>query len=101
MCLGLRNHKITTNYFELEVTTSGQCIFPFKDRNVTHNKCTMNGNDGLWCATSVNATLDWQTSGYCTDISICPIEGNSNEQQNKRFNPMFHNFSYYQACYYI
>ena len=74
MYLGLGNHTIEINHFTQEVATSGQCIFPFKDRNVTHNNCTM-GNYGLWCATSVNATLDWQTSGYCADISVCPIEG--------------------------
>ena len=68
-CFGVTNGKAYND----PVKSCGQCKFPFKHKNVTHNSCTMADSDGLWCATSVDANLDWQTKGFCT-TKTCPFE---------------------------
>ena len=71
-------------YIDLKVThvyRKNPCIFPFRNGNVTHNSCTrIDGKspgypyeEGFWCATSVDADLNWRTGGYCNDL--CPLEG--------------------------
>ena len=68
-CLGKTNDKIK----HYQGTSTGLCIFPFKHKNKLYNSCTMADLDGLWCATSVDASLDWQTRGFCTET--CQFEG--------------------------
>lgn len=58
-----------SEYFD----TKNPCIFPFKYFDTTYNSCTRNGGSGFWCATSVDANLNWKTYGYCNDL--CPLEG--------------------------
>ena len=72
-CVGKRNDKIKHDGKEYQGTSKGLCIFPFKHKNELYNSCTMADSDGLWCATSVDAKLDWQTRGFCTET--CPFEG--------------------------
>ena len=51
-----------------EGTRKFQCKFPFKFNGKTHNSCTKDGDEKLWCATEIDATnsnlKDW---GYCTE----------------------------------
>ena len=53
------------------------CVFPFKHGNKTYNSCTREiygtNSKEFGCATSVDADLNWQTSGICNDF--CPYEG--------------------------
>ena len=75
-CLGTRKgrEKIDLNHTEThQVKATAQCIFPFKHYDTIYNSCTKNGEKGFWCATSVDANLDWQTFGFCNDL--CPLEG--------------------------
>ena len=72
-CLGNTNDKIKHDGKDYPGTSKGLCIFPFKHKNEIHNSCTMVDFDGLWCATSVDANLDWQTRGFCTET--CQFEG--------------------------
>ena len=68
-CFGVTNGKAYND----PVKSRGQCIFPFKHQNVEYMNCTMADHDGLWCATSVDKNLNWQTRGFCT--KACPFEG--------------------------
>ena len=72
-CIGKRNDKIKHDGKDYPGTSIGECIFPFKHKSVEYNSCTMADSDGLWCATSVDANLDWQTKGFCTES--CQFEG--------------------------
>ena len=50
------------------------CIFPFKDNNITYDYCKWNTrNQYYWCATSVDADLEWQTRAFCNEL--CYNEG--------------------------
>ena len=68
-CLGVTHGKVNND----PVKSRGQCIFPFKHQNVEYMDCTMADHDGLWCATSVDKDLEWQTRGFCS--KACPFEG--------------------------
>ena len=72
-CIGERNEKITYDDKDYPVKSIGECRFPFKHENKEYNSCTMADSDGLWCATSVDTNLNWQTFGFCTET--CPFEG--------------------------
>ena len=65
--------SIDTNGTRHKFSSKNPCIIPFKDSNTTYNSCTRFDSDGFWCATSVDADLEWQTWGFCNDL--CPLEG--------------------------
>ena len=78
MCLAKRedNLKIEDTRAFVKATALGQCIFPFKHKNVSYSSCTLvDADDGFWCATSVDANLDWQTWGNCMNNTTCPLKG--------------------------
>ena len=71
------------------VKSRNECIFPFKHNNVEYNSCTMANSDGLWCATSIDTNLDWQTRGFCNAEQFhetCPIEGMHNAHTERTVN---------------
>ena len=47
--------------------------YVFLNMNKTYKSCTKTDDEAFWCATSVNADLDWQAWGYCNEL--CPLEG--------------------------
>ena len=54
-------------------SSKNPCKFPFKFHGTIYNSCIRNRKNAFWCATSVDANLDWQTRGFCNDL--CPLEG--------------------------
>ena len=72
-CLGVTNEKVKNGKIDGNAKSRNQCIIPFKHNNVEYMTCTMVDSDGLWCATKVDANLDWQTKGFCTES--CQFEG--------------------------
>ena len=77
-CLTYYSHCFTIDQNQITIGkekygTKNICIFPFRHYDTTYNSCTKNGELGFWCATSVNADLEWQSYGYCNDL--CPLEG--------------------------
>ena len=62
---------IIVDHKETQFYTTNPCIFPFKHSGKTYNSCTRDTE--FWCATSVDADLELQTSGLCEDF--CPLEG--------------------------
>ena len=42
----------------------GNCIFPFKYKNINHNNC-IEGKSGDWCATEINEKGTMQKFAYC------------------------------------
>ena len=77
-CFSNKQYKITgdakkTRQFDVR----NPCIFPYKHGNKTYNSCTREiygaNSKEFGCATSVDADLNWQTSGFCNDF--CPCEG--------------------------
>ena len=53
--------------------TKNMCIFPFRYFGTTFNSCIRFVEGAFWCATSVDADLEWQTFGVCNDL--CPLKG--------------------------
>ena len=72
-CLGVTNEKVIHEKLDVNAKSRNQCKFPFKHKNVEYMNCIMADYDGLWCATSVDRDLDWQTRGFCTET--CQFEG--------------------------
>ena len=72
-CFGTKQEKITSESNETHVDRKNPCKFPFKYYNTLYNSCTRNAAKGFWCATSVDANLNYQTWGFCNDL--CPLEG--------------------------
>ena len=81
-CLGTNENTYEielnkTHSKSLELKAEAQCIFPFKYNGKTYSKCTMDGSDRFWCATSVDSEdYQWTEWGYCTTKS-CPTEKKS------------------------
>ena len=66
-----------THSKSLELKAEAQCIFPFKFNGKKYSKCTMDGSDRFWCATSVDSEdYQWTEWGYCT-TKFCPTENTS------------------------
>ena len=73
-CFSTGQETIILNGTHHTVYRRNPCVFPFKHDNTTYDSCTKKPNmHGFWCATSVDANLDYQTWGHCHDL--CPLEG--------------------------
>ena len=81
-CLGTNENTYEiklnkTHSKSLELKAEAQCIFPFKYNGKNYSKCTMDGSDRFWCATSVDSEdYQWTEWGYCT-TKFCPTENTS------------------------
>ena len=73
-CIGIDQDEILIDDKEThQIQTKNPCKFPFKYHDTTYNSCTRKSDNAFWCATSVDANLNWKTYGYCNDL--CPLEG--------------------------
>ena len=76
-CIGIDQDEILIDDKETRQShlydTKNPCKFPFKYFGITYNSCTRKSDDAFWCATSVDANLDWLTHGYCNEAH-CPLE---------------------------
>ncbi|CAB4068006.1 IGF2R [Lepeophtheirus salmonis] len=67
-------------YGESCQTTDNQgCVFPFKFRENTYNKCTKADWNTYWCATSVNNDGSFATFGNCNNDCSMDVHEPSNE----------------------
>ena len=57
---------------QVQMQAKNPCKFPFIYKDVTYNSCTKMDRNKLWCATTVDATNQKTSWGYCTDS--CPME---------------------------
>ena len=76
-CLGVSNDSIEIKYNEtyhvpIDVTSKGQCIFPFKHDGEMYDYCTAKDADDFWCATKVSKSFEWKEWGFCTES--CPFK---------------------------
>ena len=74
-CFSIYQQPSMENNVTLELVSKNPCIFPFKYDNKEYSSCTRSTKDDtrFWCATSVNANLDWKTYGFCDEMK-CPLE---------------------------
>ena len=73
-CFSNRQYKMGDDKKTRQFDVRNPCIFPFKDRDITYHSCKWNtSKQFFWCATSVNADLEWQTSAFCNEL--CHNEG--------------------------
>ena len=79
-CFSNRQYKFTGDGKETQFDVRNPCKFPFKDRDdtnssdKTYNSCKWNKSKRyFWCATSVDADLEWQTRAFCSEL--CHNEG--------------------------
>ena len=77
-CFSNKQYRIKIDVKEpRQFDVRNPCIFPFKHRNKIYNSCIREiygtNSKEFGCATSVDADLNWQTSGICNDF--CPYEG--------------------------
>ena len=70
-CLARRDGKYTFQFdntthllssFEVQATLP--CIFPFKFKGKVYTSCTEDHYDMYWCATTTNATMDYQVMKF-------------------------------------
>ena len=52
-----------------------QCIFPFKSDGVSYDSCSDPYDEGLWCATAVDATGEYSGWGWCIEGESLLVEG--------------------------
>ena len=74
-CFSNKQYKIKVDgQKDRQFDVRNPCIFPFKDNNITYDYCKWNTrNQYYWCATSVDADLEWQTRAFCNEL--CYNEG--------------------------
>ena len=70
-CFTIDQNAITIEREPFDI--KNMCIFPFKYFDTTYNSCIRVNGGAFWCATSVDADLDFQTHGTCNDL--CNYEG--------------------------
>ena len=70
-CLARRDGKYrfqfdnTTHLLSsFELTATSPCIFPFKYKGKVYTSCTKDHYDLYWCATTTNATMDYQVMKF-------------------------------------
>ena len=76
-CFSNKQYRIRIDVKGTQFGVRNPCIFPFKHRNKIYNSCTREiygtNSKEFGCATSVDADLEMQTSGFCNDL--CQYEG--------------------------
>ena len=70
-CLARRDGKYTFQFdntthllSSFEVAAIAPCIFPFKFKGKVYTSCTEDHYDLYWCATTTNATMDYQVMKF-------------------------------------
>nr|XP_040573068.1 epididymal sperm-binding protein 1-like [Lepeophtheirus salmonis] len=87
-------------YGESCQTTDNQgCVFPFKFRENTYNKCTKADWNTYWCATSVNNDGSFATFGNCNNDCSMDVHEPSNECLTTGGFPCIFPFTYAGTTY--
>ena len=69
----------------------GICLFPFKYKGINYNDC-VNGESGIWCATSLTKKGSVDKWGFCDNQQGFPIQEEKNDSDSNELKDLMNNY---------